>query len=446
MTTGGDRLQGRLPFISWVSGGKTMASKSLRAVAILGCGLVLAAPAASQASDGWEEAKFTDSMPGRNEYFGCSVSVNGDYAFVGERNDQGVRGAAYMYERGLSGWTQQAKLVGVGQVQHFGNSVAVAGEYALAGAPTGGTYGLDHPGSASLFHRDPSGGWTRTVDLTPSDGLDEDWFGYSVAFSEDYALVGAPLHAGGAVYVFERGQSGWAETAKISAEGGYFGWSVSLSGNRAVVGAPLYDDYTGAAYVFERGATGWTQVAKLTASDSAEDRQFGYSLSISDDKVIVSIGRNDSRGGNRSGTAYIFEQGGSGWTEVAKLSASDGHINDEFGQCVSICGDRALVGASHHNGTAPSAGAAYVFQRGDEEWSEVAKLTASDAAGYDWFGYSVSLSERYALIGAIGVNAGGNDIDAGAVYVFTPEPGTLSLLALGGLALLRRKRASEGKR
>jgi hypothetical protein len=184
----------------------------------------------------------------------------------------------------------------------------------------------------------------------------------------------------------------------------------------------------GAAYVFERnegGANAWGEVKKLTASDKTSGDSFGNSVSVAGDVALVGAWYADPAWINHAGAAYVFERnagGANAWGEVKKLTASDKAEYDSFGYSVSVAGDVALVGAY---AASPEgllyAGAAYVFERnaeGDNAWGEVKKLTASDKAAYDYFGASVSVAGDVALVGAVYA-----DLSAGAAYVFERNAG-----------------------
>ena len=172
---------------------------------------------------------------------------------------------------------------------------------------------------------------TEMAKLVPSDGSNLDYFGESVSISGDYAIVGAEEHGSkGAAYIYVRSGTDWSEQEKITASDGangdYFGCSVSINGDYAIVGAYGDDDKgsgAGAAYVFVRSGTDWTEQTKLTASDGAASDNFGESVSINGDSVIVSA-RGDDDKGSGAGAAYVFVRGGAVWTEQAKLTASDG--------------------------------------------------------------------------------------------------------------------------
>jgi hypothetical protein len=280
--------------------------------------------------------------------------------------------------------------------------------------------------------------------LTVSDGAGGDQLGFSVGIAGDTAVVGAPSKDdnavnGGAAYVFERNQGGtdnWGEVTRLTVSdgesGGQFGWSVGIAGDTAIVGALSQDEKgrsAGAAYVFERnqgGTDNWGEMAKLTASDGESGDVFGISVGIAGDTAIVGA-RDEDENGLNAGAAYVFgrNQGGAdNWGEVAKLTASDGESSDAFGQSVGIAGDTAVVGAPFEDDNGTNAGAAYVFgrnQRGADTWGEVTKLTASDGAADDRFGFSVGIAGDTAIVGAPGENNNGNN--TGAVYVFERNTG-----------------------
>jgi hypothetical protein len=198
-------------------------------------------------------------------------------------------------------------------------------------------------------------------------------------------------------------------TASDGEQGDGFGVSVSISGDYAVVGAGGDANCSGSAYVFRRDGTAWIEETKLTASDGAEGDEFGVSVSISGDYAVVGA-YGDA---NYRGSAYVFRQDGTAWVEETKLTASDGAEGDSFGWSVSISGDYAVVGAG---GDANYSGSAYVFRRDGTAWVDETKLTASDGAAYDNFGRSVSISGHYAVVGASGDDD--NGLSSGSAYVF----------------------------
>ena len=164
-----------------------------------------------------------------------------------------------------------------------------------------------------------------------------------------------------------------AEQAKLTASDGaaydYFGCSVAVSGDgsTAVIGAHGDDDIgnnSGSVYVFTRSGSSWTQQAKLTASDGASGDLFGYSVAVSGDGSTAVIGAHgDDDRGIDSGSAYVFTRSGSSWTQQAKLTASDGAASDLFGWSVAVSGDgsTAVIGAYYDDDRGSNSGSAYVF-------------------------------------------------------------------------------------
>ena len=254
-------------------------------------------------------------------------------------------------------------------------------------------------------------------------GGENSQFGRSVSVDGNRALVGGPnMIDSGVVYVLDYDGISWQKTAILQSTDAErfdeFGISVSLSGDRALVGARGDDDNgygTGSAYVFDYDGMNWTQSAKLRASDGTMEDQFGWSVSLSGDRALVGAYR-DSDNGSSSGSAYVFDYDGMNWSQSQKLTASDGAKDDFFGHSVSLSGDRVLVSASGDDDNGSSSGSAYVFDYDGMSWSQSAKLVASDGATSDGFSSSVSLSGDRVL-----VSAGGDDdngFDSGSAYVF----------------------------
>jgi hypothetical protein len=378
---------------------------------------------------GWiEKQKLLASDGATNEFFGYTVSLDGDTALIGAPTRYSTdTGSAYVFTRTTGTWTQQAKLLASDGVtgDDFGRSVSLSGDTALIGAYYDDDNG-EHSGSAYVFARTGTT-WTQQAKLTASDGAADDWFGESVALDGDTALIGAhgddnngPGY--GSAYVFTRTGTTWTQQAKllVSNAAGGFGCSVSLSGDTALIGVISEienETIYGSAYVFTRTGTTWTQQAKLFASDGAALDLFGTSVALSGDTALIGA-ENDNDNGFWSGSAYVFARTGTTWTQQQKLLASDGSFGDSFGVSVSLDGDTALIGALYDSDKGDSAGSAYLFTRTGTTWVQQQKLLASDGAPANNFGCSVSLSGDTALIGA---RYGAQN--KGSAYVFTKEGG-----------------------
>jgi len=264
--------------------------------------------------------------------------------------------------------------------------------------------------------------------LTAGDGAAGDASGISVAVSGDTIVVGADIcvlgtHNGGAAYVFTRnwgGAENWGQVKKLIASDGAggdgFGNSVAVSGDTLVVGTPDADiggqKNAGAAYLFTRnqgGTDNWGQVKKLTASDGAAYDNFGDSVTISSDTIVVGAPWYE----NTLGAAYLFtrNQGGvDNWGQVKKLTPNVSALYDYFGRSAAVSGDIVVVGMG------PWHMAAHIFSRnqgGADNWGQVKKLTHLDGVGWSCFGRSVVVSGDAVVVGAHG-----NDGDRGAAYVY----------------------------
>ncbi|KAK7237652.1 hypothetical protein SO694_00098076 [Aureococcus anophagefferens] len=392
-------------------------------------------------ASGQELAKLVASDAAEDDEFGFSVAVSGDLVVVGAYGNADAgsySGSAYVFRTTNDGasWTQTAKLLASDAAAYdwFGTSVAVSGDLVVVGAPYNDDAVL---GSAYVF-RTTNGGttWSETAKLVASDAAEDDKFGFSVAVSGDLVVVGAYGNAdagsySGSAYVFRTTNDGttWSETAKLvasdAAEDDYFGFSVAVSGDLVVVGAwgnADAGDESGSAYVFRttNDGTTWSETAKLLASDAAAGDWFGYSVAVSGDLVVVGAPYNyNDDAGDEPGSAYVFRttNAGASWTQVAKLVASDAAAYDWFGTSVAVSGDLVVVGADGNDDAGSDSGSAYVFRTTNDgaSWTQVAKLVASDAAEDDWFGYSVAVSGDLVVVGArYNDDAGSN---SGSAYV-----------------------------
>ena len=400
-----------------------------------------------------------------SDNFGSSVAISGDTAIVGalfeasnatgvingpggsSDNSTSSAGAAYVFVRNGTNWSQQAYLKSgnTDANDYFGLSVSISGDTVVVGA-----YGEDSnqigvvngpggsadnstsgAGAAYVFVRSETN-WSQQAYLKAGNSGAEDHFGQSVAISGDAVIVGAPgersnatgvsngpggstdnsAHEAGASYVFLRNGSIWSQQAYLKAgnteAGDVFGTSVAISGDTAIVGAYGEDsnqigvvngpggsadnsaNWAGAAYVFMRSGSTWSQQAYLKAGNTGKDDLFGLSIAISGDTVVVGASLEDSPatgvgngpGGSDDdssyyvGSAYIFRREGTTWSQQAFVKAGNSGEGDEFGSAVAISGDTVIVGAlrerSNETGvingpggstdnSATSAGAAYVF-------------------------------------------------------------------------------------
>ncbi|MFH1270291.1 MAG: FG-GAP repeat protein [Nanoarchaeota archaeon] len=328
-------------------------------------------------------------------------------------------------------WIQEQKLVAsdASGGDTLGSSAAIDGNVAILGAT-----GNDDLGAASgsaYIYRFDGNNWIEEQKLLASDGADADKFGYSVSVSGDVAVVGSPYDDdlgsdSGSVYVYRFDGNEWVEEQKLVAPDGAatdrFGRSVSISNNAIVVGA-VADDWApcgsncGSAYVFRFNNLSWVEEQKLTASDGAPTDYFGGAVSISDNIAVISAYADDDLG-STSGSAYVFLFNGVDWVEKQKLTASDGAQGDQFGYSVDVSGDVTVIGANHDSDLGMSFGSAYIFRFNGVDWVEESKLLTSNGVGGGEFGSTVSVSGNVAVIGAHLNDELGPDTGAAYVYRF----------------------------
>ncbi|MGB0581083.1 MAG: family 16 glycoside hydrolase, partial [Limisphaerales bacterium] len=425
----------------------------------------------------------------------AATNVNGD----GADNTASEAGAAYVYVKTGDVWTFQAYLkprnAEAGDM--FGSSVAISGDLIVVGAPmedsrATGVNGnrSDNSevasGAAYVFNRSGTS-WRQRAYLKASNTEGGDLFGSSVAIAGNTIVVGAPnedssdntidgnqlentASAAGAAYVFTRNSGVWSQQAYLKADNiesnDRFGSAVAVDGDTVVVSSLLEDSAStgvgadglnnnatdsGAAYVFFRVGGVWSQQAYLKASNTESLDQFGKSLAISGETIVVGnpFDASDAMGVNgddqnnkaaKTGSAYVFVRNINVWAQQAYLKASNANGSDEFGGDVDVSGDTIIVGAisedsgargvngnQQHNSVA-SSGAAYVFVRSGMMWNQQGYLKASNTEFTDVFGHAVGVSGDNAIVTAEGEDSSGLELmadpddnlagQAGAAYTF----------------------------
>ncbi len=364
-----------------------------------------------------------ESIGGEDSKFGDSVSIDGNRALIGSPYTQN-HGVAYIFDFDGTNWIETSILIPTDKRSggKFGLSVKLFGDRAIVGSPHNNENG-DYSGAVYIYDL-IAGIWVESK-VMPSDASSGDVFGISVSQSSNRILIGATGDddngsASGSVYIFEKINNNWVEVQKLIASDGFdedsFGISVSVSGNRVLVGSYKNDELSpgaGAAYIFELIGDSWIET-KLTASDGAFQDSFGYSVSLSGDRALISA-KGDDGLSNFSGSAYIFEFVKGNWLEKTKLIASDGVNSLSFGSSVSLLDNTLVIGAYRHNANGTGAGAAYVYELTEGNWGE-SIIISSDNESYDQFGESVSISNNRVIVGSFGDDDFGDS--SGAAYVF----------------------------
>ncbi|MEM1326625.1 MAG: hypothetical protein AAGI23_11755 [Bacteroidota bacterium] len=374
-------------------------------------------------------------------------------------------------------YQQLTKIVASQRAPHnqFGYSIDIFGDYAIVGARFEDINAMNPDAGAAYIYKKDQGGlsnWGLVKRIVPAARDENDLFGFSVAISNEFAVVGVPyeenegdelISRAGAVFIFQRdlgGVDNWGEVKKVTpsirAADDQFGVSVAIENNQIVVGAWREDEdendaatkeNAGAVYVFrkdEGGTDNWGEVKKIVSADRAPGDLFGRSVALSGDLIVVGAvsERHNVNGGTalpEAGSAYIFKQdegGTDNWGEVKKIVALDRAVGAQFGVSAAVDVDQIIVGAwrERKNRTGSdlldNAGAAYIYRKdkgGINNWGQVKKIVAFDREQLDQFGFSVSISGDRVIVGAYqeDENPAGNQTlsVAGSAYLYERELG-----------------------
>lgn len=386
---------------------KVGVSIALVSLGTAACSNAEPAPSASQqALLAWDNGtKYQSKVRGAFDRFGWSVGLSGETAIVGSPRDENDTGAAYIFERDETGWTQKQKLLSDEPTLGFGTPVAISGNTALVGANFSGS-----GGSVFVFVRE-AGTWAIQAQLIPGDSTNNK-FGESVAIDGDTVAIGAIwdddlFHRGGAAYVFTRTGATWSLQEKLthSPDNANVGTAIAVSGDTLLVSSE------GAADVFVRSAGDWSFQQQLHSSTRFGARYFGRSVALEDDMAAVGVPTDDEIA-PAAGSVDVFLRTGDVWSAGTRVRASDGTRDSVFGSSVALAQGQLVVGADNEN---QGRGAVYVFDRSDappSSWVEH-KLVAPARTAGDRFGYSVAKAGGNVLVGAPEI-----DLNPGAFYAF----------------------------
>ncbi len=403
-------------------------------------GFLAVAALAAHASAQIVETKLLAPDGGQQDNFGWAVATTPGWAFCTSPGDDDVlnaSGAIYAFQDTGSGWTFAQKLkAAVPALQvTLGQCVAASGPWMVAGTPLDAAFGGAYCGSAEVFHLE-SGVWVHTQKLVPSDHETTYHMAASADLSGERMVLGAPddFTASGSVYVFELSGSTWLEVAKlVTPEVEFFsrfGFAVAIDGDTLVASAPYSDNGApnsnqGAVYVFVRSGSTWQFQQKLVANDSHLNDEFGYSVALDGDRILVGGYHNHAL--TNDGAMYVFERQGSVWSQTAELLAFDPAGQPRLGVSVDLEGDLAVGSAPFDSDHAASSGSAYVFRRnGAGAWLQIAKILAPDALPGAQLGDDVSIQGNQVLVASVEDDWTCPSIpfacNAGAAYVFSFAP------------------------
>jgi FG-GAP repeat len=378
-----------------------------------------------------------DATGAAGDEFGFSVSISGNFAIVGALTDDvGAntgQGSVSIYQYTGGNWIFMQKLTDAAGAadDRFGCSVSISGNYAIVGAFADDIGANVDQGSASIYQLS-AGTWVLKNKITDPLGATGDRFGESVSISGNYAIVGAfadDIGANvdqGSASVFQLSAGSWIFMQKLTdaagAAGDGFGASISISGNHAIVGVPLDDGFLGTSYgsvaIYRFGGVTWVFEQKLTDASGAPGDGFGFSVSISGNYVIVGAWENDIGANANQGSARIYQYTGSSWVSMQTLTDAAGTADNLFGYSVSISGNYAIVGATHADvGSNPNWGSAIIYQRVGLGWQKLQYVTDPGGQSGNSFGSSTAIddtNQRF-LIGASDYAGGSGKVVFGKV-------------------------------
>jgi hypothetical protein len=380
---------------------------------------------------GWiETQKLKASDPDFGDAFGWSVALSGATAVVAAPTDApGVSGAGSVYVFDLVGgtWAQTAKFWASDAIPaaHFGDAVACRDDRIVVGAREDDGAGYQ-AGAAYVFDRVGTA-WTESAKLVANDAAAFDFLGASVSVFGDVVLLGAPDADGpagsqGAAYVFENVGGVWSQSAKLvasdAAHSDFFGIAVAIETDIAMVGAVGHDHLgsnAGAVYTFERQGGTWLEIDELHPTDAGSQDQFGSGVAIAGElALLAAIGDADL--GFGAGAAYAFRRTTTSWTELGKLLPRDGAFADNVGlaAAVALSGTTALLGNAQDDDACPSSalcnsGSAYVFDLAPDAVQYGHCASAAPCANADPHGGCVNSTGRGAILAAGGSSSVASD-------------------------------------
>ncbi|MGH8173997.1 MAG: hypothetical protein ACREPX_12720, partial [Rhodanobacteraceae bacterium] len=335
-------------------------------------------------------------------YFGSALALAGNTAFVGSSyaDTDAVRtGKATVFTFDAGTWNQGADFAdgNAHAGAYFGASVSASGSTIATGAP----HARNGYGGAAFVYEHSGSAWLEQATLLPSVAISRG-FGTSIALDDATTVVGAHFEVepgdGGAAYVFTRSGDAWSQSARLTASSSaYFGWSVALAGGWLAVGDPgttvdISDAPPGNVHLFAGSGSTWNEQTTLVPSVSSNDDQFGYSIAMSGDTLLVGAPLADDGIEANVGLVFEFVNTGSGWMERSRIQAPLVASGAYFDLSVAIQGDTAVVGTGGGQYQFMPRGAAYVYARNGSTWSWQATLAPPIQPIPESYGYAVAIS------------------------------------------------------
>ena len=358
----------------------------------------------------------------------CAVSEDDQYMVIADMYDGGQApdaGCVYFYKRVNGSWQFVSRIVASdGAInRHFGSSVSLSSDGLSLAV---GAYFYPEGKGAVYFYTRSGDVWTQRQKIQPGTGQIGDTFGQYIELSSDgntlaVSSYGYDIYSGqtvvarstGTTYIYSRSGNTWSLQTQILPNpynnNSCFGYNVALSedGNHLVL-SEIYDDTkgldAGAAHYYNRSGTTWTFRQKITASDGVAGDNLGIfvSMNAAGDTLVLSSTYNDGKATD-AGAAYVFTRSGNVWTQQQKILPYDGIANDYFGTtCFMSKSSNLLFISSHNNAEGANKGSIYVYRRSGNTYNFERKLRSSVDSRQ--FGYQMmyfSESEKLLIAGSI---------------------------------------------
>ena len=357
------------------------------------------------------------SAPVASQAFGNAIAVDGDQVFVGEASYEMRSGVVYVFGRDPSGsWIQTQRIepssgepgdrFGIGLAKHE-NTLLISATRADEGA------------GAVYVYQNQSGTWIESGRLETTDRSPADSLGTGLAINNDWIMVGTVAQNGrtGAAYAFRREGESWVQHSKIRPddidEGDTFGARIALQGNQMLISAPFGSDGEGRVYSFaySEDSDTWEERGQLQAPGLSDETMFGTDIALENNVSLVGAPGYFGGTGAGTGAVFVYELAGDTWQLASLLSPYESTGAIQFGGSIAFDGNAALIGAFS---AAQGQGRifSYTFNRETFEWTAASKISSAET-GRAYFGRTVDFSGDI----AVGV-ASGADRGAGAAWVF----------------------------
>lgn len=352
--------------------------------------------------------------------FGYSVDISGIYAVVGTPYDKignnSVQGSAYIFKKIDGIWIQQDKISSSdgASEDYFGSSVSIDGDYIVIGAPSKTFNMMESAGRVYVFLRNGEQ-WVQQANLQASDAGISDHFGFDVAISGNYVVVGAPYNDvggqadRGCAYVFMRSGTTWTQQAVINPAlgltGDHIGKDVAIDGAQMLIGAPNDDnngqENAGCVYYYKRIGNLWSMHHQFLPQSVQANAYFGAAIALEDTIAVIGCPNLDYLGFYNLGVVIVYFNNGTSWYKHAEIIPDEHSENSSFGSCVDVSDGLIAIGAPYQQvDFYTSHGKAWVYQQDGNGWKVVRQVIDMDGQSFQQLGYAIGIHGHELIVSA----------------------------------------------